>query len=143
MQDNAEAIGFLEVLVKTANGALPIENARVTIYEYSQEELNQPSKGNLVYSLITDENGKTPRVALATKSKDLSTVPGNENPYSVYSINVSKDGYYNNRYLNVPVFQGITSLQPVNLMPLLEFGNSSDDYPSTEQRFVQTPNTKL
>ena len=143
MQDNLDDIGFLEVYVKTASGAFPIENAQVTIYEYQADDKNNPSKGNLVYSLLTDENGRTPKVALRTKNKALSTSPGNENPYSVYQVGVSREGFYNNKYINVPIFQGVTSLQPVELIPLLEYASPMDDYPYTEQRFSQTPNTKL
>ena len=142
MQGNNDTIGFLEVLVKTANGALPVEGAQVMIYDYSESDKGQ-GRGDLMYSLVTDENGRAPRVALATKSKELSTSPGNENPFSIYNIRIAKDGYYNNSYSNVPIFQGITSLQPVNLIPLLEYGLPNDDYPLTEERFVTTPSTKL
>ena len=137
-----ESIGFLQVAVKTANGALPVENARVNIYEYYQgEERNNGS--NIIYSLITDESGNTPKVALKTKNKELSMSPGNEYPFSSYNIFVSSDGYYNSSYINVPVFQGITAIQPVNLIPLIEYAEPTDDYPSSQRRFLETPNTNL
>ena len=138
---NKENIGFLEVAVKTANGALPVAGARVNVYEYSPEET--ASKGALLYSLLTDEDGQTPRLALDAKSKELSMTPGNKNPFTVYNIGVEREGFYSNQYINVPIFQGITSIQPVELIPLMEYGGSQDDYPSSTRRFVETQNTAL
>lgn len=142
MQNDFDSIGFLEVTVGTANGALPIENAGVTIYEYAQGESG--NNGRLLYSLVTDNEGKTPRVVLSTKKREQSLSPGiDETPYSVYNIGVTKEGYYNNTYLNVPIFQGITSLQQVNMIPLLEYASPYDDYPISDGRDAITPNTKL
>ncbi|MBQ8145753.1 MAG: hypothetical protein IJ039_03140 [Clostridia bacterium] len=139
---NNESIGFLQVAVKTANGALPIENAMVNIYEYLPNE-QSGNKGRLLYTLYTDANGRTSKAALPAKSKSLSLSPGNENPFSVYNVEVAKDGFYNNSYINVPIFQGITAIQPVELIPLLEFANPNDDFPSSNRRFLETPNTML
>lgn len=138
---NSESIGFLVVEAKTANGALPVEGAKVSVYEYSQEENDK--SGALLYSVLTDQDGMTPKLALDAKSKELSMAPGNKNPFTVYNIIVEKEGYYNNSYINAPIFQGITSVQPVELIPLLEYAKSSDDYPNTTRRFVETPNTEL
>ena len=138
---NQESIGFLEVAVKTANGALPIEGARVSIYEYLPS--SEGTSGALLYSILTDGDGHTPRLALEAKSKELSMTPGNDSPFSVYNVSVEREGYYSNQYINVPIFQGITAIQPVELIPLFEYGASDDDYPSTSRRFVETPNTSL
>ncbi len=138
---NSESIGFLVVEAKTANGALPVEGAKVSVYEYAQGENDK--SGALLYSVLTDQDGMTPKLALDAKSKELSMTPGNKNPFTVYNIIVEKEGYYNNSYINAPIFQGITSVQPVELIPLLEYAKSSDDYPNTTRRFVETPNTEL
>lgn len=140
---NDESIGFLQVIVKTASGALPVENALVTVYEYLPEAEESVSRGNVIYSLTTNEDGKTPKVALGTKNKELSMSPGNINPYSVYNIGVEKEGFYSNRYINVPIFSGVTALQPVELIPLVEYANSSDNFPESSERTVETPNTDL
>ena len=138
---NGENIGFLVVDVKTSSGALPIEGAKVNIYEYLPN--TESVGGELVFSVLTDRDGKTPKLALDAKSKELSMSPGNENQFAIYNISVEKEGYYNNRYINAPVFQGITSIQPVELIPLLEYASADDDFPNTSRRFVETPNTAL
>lgn len=133
-----ESIGFLQVIVRTANGALPIEGANVSIYEYFPSNEEKPQdKGGLIYSLSTDNNGKTEKIALKTKSKDLSTSYGSPDPYLSYNIKVNKDGYYENRYISAPIFQGITSLQPVELIPIAEYADERDDLPLSSVRFVE------
>ena len=139
---NNESIGFLQVAVKTANGALPVESALVNIYEYLPNE-EGGDKGRLLYTLYTDATGRTAKAVLPAKRKELSLSPENSNPFTVYNIEVAKDGFYNNSYINVPIFQGITAIQPVELIPLLEFSSSSEDLPIASRRFVETPNTKL
>lgn len=138
---NNESIGFLVVEATTANGALPVENAKVSVYKYSPSV--EGKGGGLLYSVLTDQDGKTIQLALDTKSKDLSMSPGNKNPFSVYNIVVEKEGYYDSSYINAPVFQGITSVQPVDLIPLLEYAKPNDDFPNSTRRFVETPNTEL
>lgn len=139
---NDESIGFLQVVTKTANGALPVENAQINIYEYTPS-VDNGERGRIIYTLYTDQDGKAPKVALNTKSKELSMTPGNENPFSVYNIEASKEGFYSNSYINVPIFQGITAIQPVELSPLIEYASPRDDFPSSSRRFVETPNTAL
>ena len=142
MNREAEYIGFLETVVKTANGALPIEGATVSIYEYT-ETAEGAERGALLYSLETDRNGKTPRVALPAKDKALSLSYGNKKPYATYNISVIKDGYYDNQYVRAPIFQGITSMQPVTLIPLAEYASPQDDYPDASRRYVEVPDTDL
>ena len=104
-------IGFLTTIVSTANGALPIRNASVTIYERGEGEEKSPS--DVIYQLTTDISGRTEKVVLNTKSKDLSTSPDNNLPFLSYDIYVNADGYYDASFFNVPIFQGISSLQNV------------------------------
>lgn len=146
MESLSDTIGFLAITVRTANGALPVEGALVNIYENYELENGDDvinSNGHLIYSLRTNESGQAERVALPTKSASLSLEPGNVHPFMSYNIIVSKDGYFNSDVINIPVFQGVTSLQPVNLIPLSEFSSPSDDIPFYDSRFVETPDIDL
>ncbi|MBO5313060.1 MAG: hypothetical protein J6B29_03745 [Clostridia bacterium] len=143
MQYENDTIGFLQVNVKTANGALPVENARVSIYQYSPTD--DGGNGDLIYSLETNSQGRAPRVALPAKSRELSMSPSDNGviPYTTYNVLVSGDGFYDSSYINVPIFQNITAIQPVELIPLLEFAKPNDDFPNASRRFAETPNTDL
>jgi hypothetical protein len=136
-------IGFLIVSVKTANGALPVKDALVNIYENLEDENGTNSNGYLLYTMKTNALGQTEKIALPTKSKALSTVPGNPRPFMSYNIFVSRDGFFDSDVINAPVFQGITSIQPISLIPLSEYSNPNELEPQHDSRFVETPNTLL
>ena len=138
MINSSDEIGFLIVNVKTANGALPVEGASVTIYanEIKNDELLLDS--DVIYNLKTDKNGKTPKVALKTKNKDLSLSYENSFPYLTYNVYVTKDGYYDSTYLEVPIFQGITSLQDADLIPLSEFASPTDPIPNSTRQYKES-----
>ncbi len=141
MNTQNESIGFLIVNVKTANGALPVENATVTIYASSPlDEGGAPTllRSDVVYTLKTDRNGKTEKVALGTKNKELSLSPDNPIPYDSYNITVNADGYYDSSYLGVPIFQGVTSIQGVNLIPLSEFASPTDYIPNSQRQYKES-----
>lgn len=101
--------GSITVQVSTANGALPVENAKVTI---------SGADGVLIYEQMTDMSGKTDAVALAAPSFEYSQEPENIRPYGTYNIKVEKNGYYTAEFLNVAVFDRIESVQPAILEPL-------------------------
>ena len=140
MNEKSEAIGFLVVQTVTANGALPVENALVHIYEYDKGE---EFDGNALYTQKTDSSGRTDKLALEALDKELSLTPENKIPYKTYNITVYADGYYGSEKINVPVFQGITSFQQVNLIPLSEFSDPYDASPDPLGRFTRIPNSRL
>ena len=67
--------------------------------------------------------------------KSLSLSPGSYKPYSTYDISVSADGYLTEYFYDVPVFEGITSLQPVSLKPDVGAVNIEYDNPINERSF--------
>ena len=142
MNIQGDEIGFLTVDVKTANGALPVENAQVTIYNSARDTEKDPSSlsSDVIYNLTTDRSGKTQKVALKTKSAELSQSPDEKIPFMSYNISVNADGFYDNSYLNVPIFQGITSIQEVLLIPLSEFASPTDPIPNSQRQYLESIN---
>ena len=115
--------GQLEVSATKADGALPVEGASVRIT--GAEEDNR----FVVYLLRTDLDGNTKAVSLPTPKKDLSMQPGaTEMSYAIYDVEVTAEGYYPKIIRSVPVFSGIKSIQPVNMIPLSE-SDPLSDYP--------------
>ena len=127
--------GRLLVSVTTALGALPVEGAQVLIYANQEGGADR----NVLYSLRTDCSGQTPRVLLPTVAEGLSEVPNQPTPYSTYSVVVRKDGYYNAEENEVPIFEGITSIQPMDLIPLSEYGSPDSATPEFPPRVQTTP----
>lgn len=111
--------GSLIVSVFTASGAIPIEGAIVTIR--GSEQANSGVR-NVFY---TDKSGNTERIILPAPPASMSEAPGNERPYARYNIEIDKEGFNPRTFINVPVFAGTTSIQPVNLIPKTEYeGNA-------------------
>ena len=111
---STENIGYLVVRVSTARGAIPLENATVSVRGTSAQS------SDIIYSLETDESGLTPRLPLPAPPKSNSLSPDQSTPYSLWSIDVFKKGYVTARYESVPVYPEITSVQNAELIPLSE-----------------------
>ncbi len=109
--------GFLKVRVTTAGGTLPVEGAVVTVTEYDRDDTG---RGEVLYSQRTDRGGLTQTLSLAAPSSSDSLRPGAAQPYAVYNVTVTYDGYYPVEGVGVPVFDRIVAVQPVNLIPLSE-----------------------
>ncbi len=120
--EQTNSSGYLIVNVYTARGAIPLKDASVTVsYE-------NPESTSVAAVLTTDMSGKTPKAELPAPSRELSEVPGNNKPYATYTVTVEKGGYYSVTNTGVPIFSGVTSIQPVEMLPLAEY-NSDTVYP--------------
>ncbi len=110
--------GYLGVTVTTAINAIPISGSTVTVSQISD------GADKTVKILTTDLDGKTEIIILPTPPKENSLTPNPLGPsYAVYNVRVDKEGYYTQNSLNVPIFTGITSIQPIRLIPLV-YGQS-------------------
>lgn len=103
-----ESQGFLRIWVTAAGGTLPVPGVAVRI---------QNEDGDLLYVLRTGESGLTPTVALSAPPVEDSLQPGTK-AYASYQVSVATEA---NAApvppLSVPIFAGITSLQPITLTP--------------------------
>jgi hypothetical protein len=108
---NEVSTGYLSVGVSTAQGAIPLEDAAVNIRG------GAAANSGILSSLRTDRDGRTPTVALTTPALSLSATPSDLPPYSVYHIDVFKEGYLPLFFHNVPVFPSVISIQPAVMVP--------------------------
>ncbi len=111
-----EGTGNLVVQALTASGALPVKDARVYIYSHAED--GAPAR--LLYTLVTDGDGRTAAIPLAAKPRSQSLSPpqaGDAPPYMSYTVQVVAQGYGEKTEERVPIYEGITSLQPMVLIP--------------------------
>ena len=108
MNDN---FGYLVVAVSTANGTIPIEGARVRIYQKSGRQLT------VINTLITDNSGITPTLTLPCPPGSASQSPGAEEVFSSYIVETDCEGYGSVQNDSVEIFDGVKSIQNVNLIP--------------------------
>ncbi len=114
------AIGYLQIQIRTAHGAVPISGAAVKI---------QDDRGRLVYQLTTDENGETPMVSLETVDKSLSLDSGySGDPYVNYEVFAGVRGFKPFHISGVSIFDGEKAVLPVALVPEgKESGGTGED----------------
>ena len=124
--------GFLVVQVTTASNAIPLENAAVTVRRTDGTE-------GVLYELRSGRDGRTQRVALQAPPRGESQRPTNERPFATYNIEVRLDGYENAFYQNVPIFDGITAIQQVSLLPVPENGYPNAFTLNDGQQFEGAP----
>lgn len=121
------AIGYLTTQVRTANDAVPLRGAQVTVLD---------DQGRSVYDLVTDENGETQTVPLETVSRDFSLESSyTGTPYVGYHVFVQASGFNSVYISGVPIFEGETAIQPVALVPMQEMQRS----PTVEEIFIEKP----
>ncbi len=111
---NEENVGYLVVRVSTARGAIPLENAAVSIRGAD------PDVSGMLFSLTTNSDGLTPKTKLPAPALSLSQSPENPSPFSTWNIDVFKEGYIPVSYTGVPVYSSIVSVQPAVMVPLPE-----------------------
>ncbi len=131
--------GYLRIRITELGGSLPIEGAVVLITEYEKDE-NENGAGEVLYSLRTNEDGLTERVPLPAPSKAESMSPGAEKPYAVYNISAKKSGYYPILGIGIQIFDGISALQPFNMLPISE---TNTEYISNQTIIYETPPSSL
>lgn len=109
---DASGVGYIKAEVTTGSGAVPIENAVVLITK------KENGKTYLLKMLISDESGSTETVALSAPNVSFSETPDpTEKPFADYYISAYADGFYAENDMEVPVFSGVKSIQPIALIP--------------------------
>lgn len=104
-----ESDGGILVHVRTARGVEPVAGAAVLITS------EQDGMQSLISVQITDESGDVPEVRVPAPPSDADQ----QHPaYSVYGISVYAEGYYREHSTDVPVFEGVVSVQNFDLIPL-------------------------
>ena len=104
--------GTLVVNTYTAGGALPVSGTVIRIIGTDEE--NKVTE----YSILTDIDGASKSILLPAPSRELSQAPGApEQSYALYNVEISAPGYYTKRIFDVAVFDGIQTLQIVNMIP--------------------------
>lgn len=120
--------GSLKVQVYAANQAFPIPNARVTVV---LELLNGSRE---MFDGLTDINGIIDNIKLPAPDAEMSQAPSNTGvlPYSTYTTYIEHPDFVNEKFTNVPVFPGIKSIQGVELISRVNYGNQPESIVQNE-----------
>ena len=132
--------GRLLVHVSTARGAIPLEGALVHIRNAAAEGTD--GRGDVIATLTSNRDGNTASLPLPAPPRQNSMQPNNGIPYAPYHIDVYLEGYFTQNYIHVPIFDGITAIQPVDMIPLSENGRTDSRTPDSE-RFLESTGPQL
>lgn len=114
--------GYLQITVSAADMAIPLSGARCVISKITDE------KKHVYHNVLTNENGKTEELALSTLDKHISgSSDDSSRPFALYNLEVTKDGYKQVCDFNLPVFDGILSVQNVTMIPLAGINDESEE----------------
>lgn len=101
--------GTLLFQVTGGQGSVPIANATVVISK------SLPNGYMLSITATTDESGKTEEFSLPAPSRTLSQIPGTADVFSTYHARISAPGTVSAVVHDIPIFDGVTTIQPVSL----------------------------
>lgn len=125
--------GSLEFRVFAANQALPIEGADIAV------TTRIDGKNHPMFKTTTNSSGETGLFTLPAPSKELSQTASNKiQPFSLYDAVVNKDGYTNVIIRDIPIFDGVQSIQRVAMLPESENGNGG----SPAEEITEVSNAK-
>ncbi len=124
--------GFITVNVRTAGGALPVEGALVTV--------SASDTGTVIAVTLTDNAGLSEIIELPTPPKENSLVVDGGEVSSFYTVDTDKDGFYHVVNANIPVFDGVTAIQQVLLVPIAVGDNELQPNDLTRFENSELPN---
>ena len=124
--------GILVVRATTASGAYPVEGVNIDISGAS--DVGADTR----ISVLTNENGVTQPLLLPAPPRTLSLSPDSKGEvYGRYDIEIFKEGYYRKKLFDVAVFSGITSVLPINMIPITP-SNATQNAPKGNETIVIT-----
>ena len=110
MENNQVDTGKLQIQVQSSVRNVPIQDARIQI-SYT----GNPTQ--TIEEVVTDESGQSPTLELPAPPVEYSLEPGETQPYSEYTLNVSAPGYTPFDISGIEIMSTATAVQSVYLEP--------------------------
>lgn len=107
-------IGYIIANIYTSRARLPVQGALISVTFLSNDGVD------LIGHRESDAQGATDAVVIEAPPRELSEHPSQKQPFSVCDIRVDHPMYYPVVVKNAQIFADTTSLQEVELVPLIE-----------------------
>lgn len=128
--------GYILVNVRAGDEATPIEGATVMVTAIVNGSRLILAEG------LTNSSGTTEKFAVPAPDIVHSQAPDAvKRPYNLFDVSVTASGYFNARSVDVPVFDGITSVQNFSMIPvplMMRAGDETLTYFNQEPDFGDT-----
>ncbi len=109
---NQKSEGSLVIHATSGSQAVPVGGATVIIRLSGENGADAQLR-----VLVTDESGLTVPIRIETPSAAESLSPGGKKPYTEISAEIVAPNYYSTAITGIPIYPGITSIQPVRMIP--------------------------
>ena len=122
--------GFIKVQAYSGLGAFPVKGVRIRI----TKEIG--GKEILFVNDVTDESGKTQARSLPAPNLSMSQTPGQPGalpPYSTYTLTAEKPDYITLIKRDLPIFPGVISIQPLEMLAVPKSQLTSQPIVSEEE----------
>ena len=127
-------LGSLSFRTYTARNALPVPNANIVVFK----EIS--GKRHTFYNLTTDLSGQTKEVTIPAPPSSLSQSPTSGiQPYSLYDADITAEGFNPVSIRNLPVFEGILSVQRAAMIPSAGM-STGETITEEEPELTEVPN---
>lgn len=103
--------GSLKVQTLTAQGTFPVEGVQVEILK------TLPSGIYTINTQKTDASGLTKPIQLPTLARSQSLTPGVKEPFITYDVRVTHPDFTQVTINDIPIYEGLTTLQPIEMTP--------------------------
>ena len=104
------ADGYLQVHAYTSDALLPLEGTAVAVRD---------AGGTLIAARLTDKSGRIDPIRISSPDKADSRDPNYVGqPFTVVSLRAQHPGYEQIQVNQVQIFAGITTLQPLEMIPI-------------------------
>ena len=127
------SIGTIAVRVFTSIARIPVQGATVAFTQGGTG-----GRQTLLAVRVTDQNGHTVPVRIATPDLAEGSQPGGATPYATCNIWIEAPGYEYSVSTGVQVFPGVETVQDIPLIPLPE---NTVPAPENTQFNYTTPQT--
>lgn len=104
------ADGYLRVHAYTSDGFIPLEGTAVAVRD---------ENGTLIATRLTDKSGRITPIRISSPDEANSKDPNYlGQPFTVVSLRAEHPGYEQISVNQVQLFAGVTTLQPLEMIPL-------------------------
>jgi len=125
LQEDEVEVGYINVGVYTALGALPVKDAVVTVYHTSAD-----GEEYALYHVVTDANGRAPRMEVPVIYEQDNPLESSQFYFSTYNMLIQAIGYYTVSVIDLRVFPDVATNYNVVLIPVME-GSTEEDSTQT------------
>lgn len=122
--------GYIAIGVFTALGALPVENALVTVYD-----IIEGGEEHIHSQQVTDASGRVPDVELPIIHSPLDSSMSSKYYYAIYNLRAQADNFYTVNVLGIRIFPGIKTNYRIDMIPVM----AGETGTAPEQTFIIPP----